>query len=296
MGCVSGAPAFRPPPSSVSRSSLKSGSSPSARSRAAANPTSICHVADVGDVQTQKDVAHSIHAGTQRSRGGSIDLSFTLDSLFACPLGKLALLSNEVDVEPACPKLSIMHRPTTASSVRLEGLASVILLFLLRDEPQGAASSKQDRVDSGKGLQAPSGARLQAPRGAGAARSVGVRVCTSRTSRQQGLGVGPGGGGGGDVGRLRLVGPPPWLRSSFPPYPLLAAVDGRVLLNQRVTSSSSSATAAGRLGRSPPTVCAREELRLGTILGRPSGGRGGLVARPWLTLLRGKPRGTIKPR
>ena len=293
MGCVSGAPAFRPPPSSVSRSSLKSGSSPSARSRAAANPTSICHVADVGDVQTQKDVAHSIHAGTQRSRGGSIDLSFTLDSLFACPLGKLALLSNEVDVEPACPKLSIMHRPTTASSVRLEGLASVILLFLLRDEPQGAASSKQDRVDSGKGLQAPSGARLQAPRGAGAARSVGVRVCTSRTSRQQGLGVGPGGGGGRRATAARWT--PPLAPFALPPLPP-SGCRGWPRTPQPTRDLLLFLRHRCRSARPVTSYCLCKGRSKVKDLGRPSGGRGGLVARPWLTLLRGKPRGTIKPR
>ena len=78
-----------------------------------------------------------------------MNLSFTLDSLFACPFGKLTLLSNEVNVEPACPKLSIVHRPATASSVRLVVLASVILLFFLRVTSQGAASSKQGRVEEG---------------------------------------------------------------------------------------------------------------------------------------------------
>ena len=82
-------------------------------------------------------------------QGVAVNLSFTLDSLFACPFGKLTLLSNEVNVEPACPKLSIVHRPATASSVRLVVLASVILLFFLRVTSQGAASSKQGRVEEG---------------------------------------------------------------------------------------------------------------------------------------------------
>ena len=95
-------------------------------------------------------------------QGVAVNLSFTLDSLFVCPFGKLTLLSSEVNVESACPKLSIVHRPATASSVQLVALASVILLFFLGVTSQGTASSKQGRVEEGCKLRREDG--LVAPR------------------------------------------------------------------------------------------------------------------------------------
>ena len=158
-----------------------------------------------------------------------MNLSFTLDSLFACPFGKLTLLSNEVNVEPACPKLSIVHRPATASSVRLVVLASVILLFFLRVTSQGAASSKQGRVEEGCTLRREE--ELVAPCGSACMLHVHV-PCILPDPRfelyRQGMGVGLG--RGSDVRRLRLVGPPlpPWFRSSSRrPFPS----GSRILLN-----------------------------------------------------------------
>ena len=125
------APALRPPPRIVSMSSLKSGSSPSALSRAAANSSSICRV------HTGQKVAQY-----HKSRlWGGTGLSFTLRCLFSCSFGKLALSSNRVNVKSACPKLSILHRPATACSISLERLASVVLLLLFLVS-QGIASSE----------------------------------------------------------------------------------------------------------------------------------------------------------
>ena len=125
------APALRPPPRIVSMSSLKSGSSPSALSRAAANSSSICRV------HTGQKVAQY-----HKSRlWGGTGLSFTLRCLFSCSFGKLALSSNRVNVKSACPKLSILHRPAAACSISLERLASVVLLLLFLVS-QGIASSE----------------------------------------------------------------------------------------------------------------------------------------------------------
>ena len=76
----------------------------------------------------------------RRLRGGT-DLSFTLHCLFSCFFGKLALPSNRVNVKPARPKLSILHKPTAACSISLKRLAPVVLLLLLLVS-QGTASSE----------------------------------------------------------------------------------------------------------------------------------------------------------
>ena len=76
---------------------------------------------------------------------GDTDLSFTLHCLLSCFFGKLALPSDGVNVKPACPKLSIIHRPAAACSIGLERLAPVVLLLLLllmrkrRSEALGSA-------------------------------------------------------------------------------------------------------------------------------------------------------------